>query len=211
VHLTQVTGAMVVARQAAEATLALMSTRCSLASEPIKRDWIRLTWSASEKFVSEMPENSLYKYDFLVRLSREDPARLIITSSHGDLVEALLRESGIARDLRRPRVQVAALVKNITESPDEYHTTVLYARVDGFGQALRTIAFFGDDITGANLSRDILQFAEPFRTTLRPANGDSEVLSVGSKGEVSFMFNENPAALDRVDRALRFIKPWTMW
>jgi hypothetical protein len=202
---------MLVAKHAVESIFSSMSSSGRLSSAPIKRDWVRITWSSDERLVPEIPDDPPYRYDFLVHLSREDPARLIITSSHIELVEAFLRESGIARDYRKPRLQVAALVQHIADDPDEYRTTVLYARVDGFGQDLRTIAFFGDNITSATLSRDILRFAEPFRVTLRRTKSESDVLSVGSRGEISFMFNDRVAALDRVDHALRFIKPWTQW
>jgi len=173
--------------------------------------WSELAFTTTEPLMPENVITDSYSYTFLARESEEDDARLILVGPHGDMVERLLERASMQNDARRPRVDVAGLVRRLVAEPDRYRLSAVFARADGFGQALRSVAFYGSDVAGASLFTDALAAVEAYRVQLREQRTGIEVLSVGSRGELSFIFSGNNRALSKVDKALGFLKRWISW
>jgi hypothetical protein len=144
---------------------------------------------------------SAYKYFFLVRESGE---HILLLGGHFSLIEILLDKCGLKDYAFCPAIEVPLLVKSLTESPSSYVMSAVYARVQGFGQSLRSVALYGSDVGEARLFRDILDGLQPYRVALRKVESGEEILSVGSRGEVSFHYNGRKS-LTEVDGALGFL------
>jgi hypothetical protein len=54
---------------------------------------------------------------------------------------------------------------------------------------LRTIAFWGADLADAGLFRQVRKELAPFRTEVRDLRTGHPVVSVGSRGEVTFQYD----------------------
>ena len=173
--------------------------------------WKRLEFESQTPLVPEPVLADSYTYEFLLRESQEAASRLIVVSSHVELVEHLLDMGGMAREAHRPSIDVRGLVQTIVSAPDDYRLAAVFARVDGFGQALRSVNFYGSDIGAASLFTDSLTLVDPHRVQLRLARSGVEVLGIGSRGELSFVFNERRTGVANVDAALRYLKRWIHW
>jgi hypothetical protein len=173
--------------------------------------WRRLRLISHTPLVPEPQIAPSYAYEFLLRESQEDTARMVLVSSHLELIQHLLGVVSAGDEIRRPRIDVRALVQKLVDAPERYRLAAVFARVDGFGQALRAISFYGAVIGGASLFTDALPAIDPHRVFLRDARTGVEVLSVASRGELSFTFNDNLHALSGVDAALGFLKRWIHW
>ncbi|MFF7058090.1 hypothetical protein ACFY89_15550 [Achromobacter spanius] len=183
--------------------------------ESSSRGWHIFEWTTDfdagvdSRRVSEDGEQ--FTYSLLVREVEE---RFLLASTHTDIVQQFLARNRLVRSIERPMIDVASLVKQ-TIFPAEhdqpsspgtpYRLGALYAAVDGFGRSVRTVSLFGDDLGGASMVRDMLEFLNPFRVTLRDIRNDQEVLSISTQGEMNFYFR-GAASLDAVDKALAHIR-----
>jgi hypothetical protein len=80
----------------------------------------------------------------------------------------------------------------------------VHAKVEGYGESLRNIGFYGDDIGEAMLFRDIVPKLIPSVVQLRDTIKKREIMSVGIDGSVRFPYF-GPYTLSDVDAALRFL------
>ncbi|HKY35310.1 MAG TPA: hypothetical protein VJN18_05180 [Polyangiaceae bacterium] len=187
-----------------ETGYATLLTKAVAKAAPVsgRAQWTQLTYQTARPLLEHEEEGrGPYRYYFLLRPSG---TRFLLLGDHSSLPEQLLTHAGLWRSLSRPTIDVAGLVRGITEKPGQYSISTLYARVDAFGHALRTIALFGTDLANARLFRDMLPQLSPYRATLRDVRTRHEILTVGSRGEVGFHF-AGGNSLARVDAALAFI------
>ncbi len=141
-------------------------------------------------------------YSFFLRDGAAD--RFLVVANHRNAVDRLLEALDLARHLKSPLIKVRNFVGDIAASPAGYSISVVWARVEGYGSALRTIALFGDDITESGLFRQNSSAIYPYRVTMRDVRLDSNVLSISSRGEISFNL-AGPHSLNQVDDALRHL------
>jgi hypothetical protein len=167
--------------------------------------WYSLTFRSNEPMMGEdkMLVPPPYYYPFLVRVS-SGKKRLLLLSLDDSLINKLLALMDWARRIKPAQIKIPDLVKQLTEKPDAYSLSIVFARVDGYGRSLRAISIYGTDLGDAQLFRDILPKLVPFRVQLRNVRTGEEVLQIGTKGEVGFSYRD-ATTLQKVDKALIFL------
>ncbi len=144
------------------------------------------------------------KYRFWAR--KGSNRRFLLLSTSSKLVDRLLIELMLHNQVLSPIVDVQRLVSHLAISPrtTAYSLGAVWAKIEGHGQSFRRVALFGDDLAAADtFTRELLPKISPFRVALRRPSGN-EVLSIGSRGEVSFTYT-NLSSYREVDEALRKI------
>jgi hypothetical protein len=144
-----------------------------------------------------------YFYPFLSRISSSNK-RLLLLSVNDILVNKFFAGTSWTNYLKAAQIKVPDLVRQLTEKPDVYCLSVVFARIDGYGRSLRTISLYGTDLAEAQLFRDILPKLVPYRAHLRDVRTGEEILQVGSKGEVVFNYRDT-ATLSKIDKSLLFL------
>ncbi len=164
--------------------------------------WCLLTLSYPSPLVEgPEPQGGEFKYDYLLRTSGQ---HFLLVSSHADLVTALIDVIGIRHKVSTPRVNVRQLVEDLVKQPQHYSLSGVYARVDGFGQSLRSMSLFGADLGEAQLFSSILPHLAPHRANLRDLRLRQEAVSISSKGELGFHYG-GARSLRRTDSVLSFL------
>ena len=143
-----------------------------------------------------------YKYRVLSR-SGLAPRFMMVATAH-DVITHVLKESSLVGRVSTPNVNVAKLVRDLSSTPDTYSLGTVYARVDGYGQSLRSVVMYGDDLADARLFRDVLPRIAPYRVSLRHVLTKNELFTIGARGDVGFHCR-GPESLDDVDKALTFL------
>ena len=143
-----------------------------------------------------------FVYDFLIRIGTSN--RFLLLSNHVDLSFALIERASLAMRIYRPEINVHDLVMHLTGQPGKYSIGAVYARIEGQAQALRTSALYGSDLGESELFRRLLREMNCYRVTLRDVVKRCEVISVGAKGEVGFVYS-NWDSLRDADTVLRFM------
>jgi hypothetical protein len=164
--------------------------------------WTELTFRSAKSLVPNEPQASSYMYHLLLR--RSGPARFLLVSAPADVGQVLLEQTRKKIQAVPPAIDVPKLVQEMTVSPTRYVISALWARVEGFGQTLRTMALYGSDIGSSRLFQSLLPQLVAHRVTLRDLTTRSEILSIGSRGEISFSYT-GARSLKAVDQTLRFL------
>ena len=175
-----------------------------LSQHPTARPgWIELTYSSPTPLINEsLPDPAgLHHYYFLLRRSRR---RFLLVSSDLVLVTKLLDLIELRKRVFAPSVDVTKLTGDLVRTPCEYCLGVVFAKVDGYGQALRSMSLYGSDLGEAQLFATLLPQILPTRVTLRDVRTKQEVLSCSSQGEVAFQYGAT-RSLKAVDDALSFL------
>lgn len=141
-----------------------------------------------------------FVYEYLLRSSRDHH---MLVSTQSDLVESLLSICPFARNLVPPRIEIDKLVTDLSVRPDsQIGMGAIFARVNGYGRSLRSISLYGDDIADAQLFQNMRSQLLPYRVELRDLITGNSLLSVGSRGELSFYY----AGAESCNRAIRAMK-----
>ncbi len=165
--------------------------------------WSHVALESSKALLNdEQPDTTCYVYNYLLRESGD---RFLVLSSRWELIEPLIQTVGKREVLVSPLVDIPRLTTEIAKKPGRYALAAVYAKVDGFGQALRSVALYGSDLGEAKLFIDLLPQIVPYRVHLRDVRSALEVLSIGSRGEVAF-FYRNIQSLRDADAALGFLR-----
>ncbi|MGO9209789.1 MAG: hypothetical protein ACLP2H_06685 [Terriglobales bacterium] len=141
-------------------------------------------------------------------ICRRSGSRLLLLSISRQVVDHIVQddfERIFSPRLRRVSIAVDDLVKAMTQRPTSYALSFAHARVPAFGNSLRAVSFYGDDLAEASLFRDQLDLLVFFTCGLREAIGGPEIVRLGSDGGVSFFMNETGKVLE-VERALAFLR-----
>jgi hypothetical protein len=167
------------------------------------RGWSAIVLNSSTPLIQEVPlEGHGYIYYFLFRES--GPQRFLLTSTDAKLVDILLDRLGIKGRVGKPAVNISKLVAEISNNPAEYSMSAVHTRVEGFGQALRSAAFYGNDVGEAVMFRQLLPKHTPHRVMLRHVARHRDVLSASYWADVGFVY-QSESSLRDVDSALRFL------
>jgi hypothetical protein len=173
-----------------------------------ERSWYSFNWKPTvlnESKISQALDQASGFYPFLMRESSD---RFILLSTHQTVVQAFLRSCRLETVIEYPRVDIVKLVEIVSKPSDSqgraYRLGAVFAAVEGYGQKLKTIAFWGEDIGEATLFQDMMPAVLPFRAALRDVRTDREIASIGSGGEVSFYYR-GLGHLDQTDRLFRYL------
>ena len=145
-------------------------------------------------------------YQFYVRRGKK--GRILLVSTKSDWITKLLNEIGCDSWINStPTVDIPKLMNDLVARPrkiQEYSVGAVYAKVHGYGQSLRTIILYGDDVASASLfEKDILPKAKPYRLALRK-NKWRQVISIGDKADVAFPYRDTNSLKD-VDDVIKVI------
>lgn len=171
------------------------------------RRWYHFSWTPPSSLAGGLTTDQADQtsYPFILRESSD---RFILLSTHQTLVQAFFKACKMESYIEYPRVNVTELVRRVSYHHDTqgrpYRLGTVFAAVDGFGRALKTIAFWGDDIGDTALFQDLESKLSPFRAALRDTRSDREIASIGSGGEVSF-FYRGLGHLDQTDRLFKYL------
>ena len=168
-------------------------------------DWLLGKYVSPKPLRDPESERPPFAYEILYRPGRDSHFLLLApdTAVHDDIA-AWLR--GSARS-RPPRIDVDGLVRSLTKSATAYAVSGLHARVDAWGRAVRTVSFFGDDLLNTDLLRKVLDDVTPYRVVLRDVRVGTDVVQIGSRGEVGFSHRRpTKRTLADVDNALRTVE-----
>jgi len=167
------------------------------------RGWSYLRLRSASPLLSGEPSDAPhYEYPFLLR---ESEGRFLLVSAHGELVLTLVKRASEKAAVFSPSVDVPKLTRDLTQTPGSLCLSALFARVEGYGNSLRSVSLYGNDLAGASLFLDLLPRITPYRVQLRDVRTGQELLSIGSRGEVFFFFRNQQSMRD-VDRTLHFLK-----
>lgn len=175
----------------------------SLAVKPMDvAGWSHLTLRSSKALLpDDQPNVTSYEYSFVLRESKE---RFLLLASRSELVDGMLKQLGEGESALSPSIDVSRLTSDLSKRPGSYSLGALFARVEGYGHSVRSIALYGSDLAEARLFTDLLPQLLPYRVHLRDVRTGLELLSVGSKGEVAF-FYRGVQSLRDVDTTLAFL------
>lgn len=170
----------------------------------IRKGWLSFQLRSPDPLIQEdIDKSPPYKYPFLIRLS-SNKRRMLVVSIHESVVSNLALQADWRDIIRSAKIRIPDLVIHLTHKPDIYCLSIVYARIDGYGRALRTISLYGSDLAEAKLFHDILPKMVPFRIQLRDIITGEDILQLGSKGEVSFMYNGEDTLI-KIDKSLIFL------
>lgn len=106
--------------------------------------------------------------------------------------------------LSRVSIKIDELVRLLSKSPDRYVLSTVYARVPAFGESLRAISFYGDDIAEAVLFRQNISLLNCYTCGVRDVVGGPEIVRLGTDGYLYFAFT-GANSIKRVDQVLLFV------
>ena len=115
--------------------------------------------------------------------------RCLLSSCLGGLHEALLHRSCGRIGAVKPTIDIVRGVKELTETPGKYVMSALWARVEGFGQTLRSMSLYGSDLAASSLFAGILPKLISHRVQLRYVATLLDAISIASRGEVGFTYS----------------------
>jgi hypothetical protein len=163
--------------------------------------WVKLNFVSKIPLAGELTDEDNYEYPFLLR---ESGTHFLLASVHNELVEYIVNKIGGKILTYTPTVNVPSITNDLAKKPGIFCIGALYAKVEGSGNSLRSIALYGFDIAESKLFIDLLPKITPFRIQLRDIRMGIEILSIGTKGEVVF-FYRNDHSLRDVDRGLSYL------
>jgi hypothetical protein len=103
------------------------------------------------------PHQEPFIYHFLHRQGKE--GRFLLVSKDEALNDYLLSDTELPIYRRSVDVDIPLLVRTLIGSPTVYVLAAVNARVEGYGQALKTMLLYGKDIGDATLFRNLLKIA----------------------------------------------------
>jgi hypothetical protein len=152
-----------------------------------------------------------YHYPFLVRISG---GRIMLVAREAALIEQVLERSLVIGHVDSPRILIDKAVRDLVfPSGDiapsmagrKYTIGSIYAAVEGYARALRSISLFGDDLAEAELFRYALKQMSVHRAAIRDPATDKELMSVSSNGGVDFHY-KGVAHLNAIDALTSFLR-----
>ena len=173
-------------------------------SESGVHGWKCIKYSSKDAFLPS-PEQSkldIYEYYFMMRPSGPHS---VLVGAEGGMVEVLIQRTALNEGIYTPRVFVDRLVANLANSPDDrFLMGGVFARIEGYGNSLRSIALWGADVADAELFHRIRANIAPYRVELRDVKRGSQILSISSRGELTFNY-DRPELLTDITTTLKIL------
>jgi hypothetical protein len=164
--------------------------------------WKCVAYTSKEPFIPILEQIKLdsYEYHFLIRPSG---AHSVLVGAEGGMVEILIQRTSLKEGIIAPRVFVDRLVTDLANSPDDrFLMGGVFARIEGYGNSLRSIALWGADVADAELFHRIRGNIAPYRVELRDVKRGSQILSISSRGELTFNY-DRPELLTDITTTLK--------
>jgi hypothetical protein len=144
------------------------------------------------------------EYPVLVR--RSDKRVAMLSLDKRVVLHLLGHEFGGAgeSELHHVTVRVHDLVSFLVSSPSKYVLSLVHAKIPAFGNALKSMSFYGDDVAEANLFRDNFGLLNCHTCGLKDVIRGSEIVRIGSDGQLTVQW-PNARRLGEVEAALGFL------
>jgi hypothetical protein len=156
--------------------------------------------SGEDEYRTEGP----FVYPIFYRISG---GRLLLLSKRRHIVEELNQRylSQIFRPPLHPvQIAVDGLVREVTKAVGPYVLSFVHARLAAFGTSLRSLSFYGDDVSDAKMFRENVALFNCHTCGLRSVVGGPEIIRLGNDGGVSFV-GTRANRLIEVEQALGFV------
>lgn len=165
--------------------------------------WEKLTFRSAEALTEEdiLLNRPYYEYEIWLRSSQHS----LLMAKKKSIVEAFVVKElhRNNKPLRRTQVRVAELVSDLVGQPEGYAITYIHARISAFGDSMRSMAIWGDDLVNAQAFRELKGILTSVQCGLRPLPEEKEVLRVTNEGNVSFYFD--PTRTKPIETVLSFL------
>ena len=169
--------------------------------------WEEFIFESDEPLNGEIVNASVFQYGAVCRRSRR---RLLLLSPNRTIVEHLLEKrfsKVFVPRLRYVPIAVDDLVRAVVNKPSLYSLTRVYARVPAYGQSLRSVSYYGDDLGEASMFREQMDKLSFFVCGLRSAIEAHELVRLGNDGTVSFFVSQpENRRLREIEKVLNFLK-----
>lgn len=167
--------------------------------------WEEYTFETPNRLLEEEEwQQAPFTYRLVCRLTG---SQLLVLARSKRVVD-FLWESELRRlvefKLRRVFIRIDDLVRLISVSPDRYVLSSVYARVPAFGESLRAVSFYGEDIAEASIFRDHLTLFNCYTCGVRDVVGGTEIVRLGTEGYIHFYYAGRDS-VKRVDSVLSFV------
>lgn len=169
-------------------------------------EWFSFTLSLKEPInLEDKPSRSgAYESPFISRWGGES---FICTSSVREyssfLIEKLIPSTGL---IFRPQgIDVNGFVKKTTYQPYKYSITSISARISTWGAALRSVSFFGEDVTSSGILIENIEKLNVTSCGVAEASTSREVVRIGSRGSINFSI-ANIQNYNSIDKILKYLK-----
>lgn len=169
--------------------------------------WSSFTFSSREPLTSDdrPARRGLFRYKVLVRL---DDDYVLVCSPDREVLSRLLSYElvGSFQGLLRPlRVDVERLVIEVSSAGGEYVLSAVHVTAPAFGKQLRSISYYGANVTGAELFQSNLSSVAPYAVRLRNVITNRDVIVIRSTGQVTIP-RESFGESMPVERAMAFLR-----
>jgi hypothetical protein len=170
--------------------------------------WTLLRFVSGVALLDPQVETPPFVYPVFYRQSLR---RALMLSHRRHIVDAFLKtviSFNRLAVLEAVYVDVQGLASLICCQPGAYAVTYLHARTSGLGSALRSLSFYGDDVTGSSLYREhsasLLAHTCGLRDVYADKRSRSEALRLSAEGSVSFYHSQREDLL-AAEKALAFV------
>jgi hypothetical protein len=155
--------------------------------------------------IDDIPSNNgFFEYPFVCRWGGES---LIFASSSKDsatfFIEKLIPLTGLS--FRQQGIDVNGFVRKTKNEPNRFTITYISARVSSWGAALRSVSFFGEDITSSGILRENLDKFSVTSCGVGEAIYSREALRLGTRGSINFSVSASNN-YNSIDNILKYIK-----
>jgi hypothetical protein len=166
--------------------------------------WTMARLTTTESLLPDpMPHAESFEYNLLYRQGRK--SHCLMVAEHKAVIVHIIKLTEMGTRLFAPIVDIGKLVQHLAELPTIYTLSAVHSNVEGYGQSLRNISFYGTDVGEALLFREMLPKTPPYRVTLNDIPHQNEIISISNSGSISFSTNRGERALQEVDLALAFL------
>jgi hypothetical protein len=138
---------------------------------------------------------------------RRSGRRLVLLAASSRILDRLLSDNGgVSNDLRLSKIPIAvdALVKSISRDAGRYSLSFIHARISSSSSSLRSVSFYGDDVTQSRLFKDHSDDLNCYGCGLRHEVYGFEAARLGSDGAVSCA-SSGQTRLRQLEAALTFV------
>lgn len=146
-------------------------------------------------------------FEYTVLCRRSGPRVLVVGESR-TVVDALLDRSlraSLGGLTKKVRIPVDRLVKSLSADPGAFVLSFVHSRVSAFGHSLRTVSFYGDDLSESPLFRDQLSLMQCYACGLRDVVAGSEIVRFRGDGLIS-VASAGLRRMGEVERVLGFVR-----
>lgn len=118
-------------------------------------------------------------------------------------LEHILNKGSIALELKSCFISVDSFVK-IGAKEKDYSLTSISAFYRGIGDSLKSIRFFGEDVTSSDLFKNNIDEIKIYRCGIKELSQVDEMISIGTDGSLYFRYEYQN--LQKINNLFKFLK-----